>query len=383
MGPRRPDVAVLGLGVMGSAIAWRLAQRGLHVVGVDQHEPAHGRGSSHGGWRLSRTAYPEGDVYVPLVRGAMRGWDELASLGGPALQANTGALWVDRADGETLQAVLESARRHAVDHALLDETELRRLVPGLRFEEGEVGLLDRTGSALRAERCVLSLQQAARAAGAGLRFGQRARWSRQGGDLVVEAGGERLRARHLVIASGPWTPSVAGGLLPWPLRVERVLAHWFDPGAASEDFRPGRFPVTLLFRDSPVAVFPADGDGVKVACHPSGVEMDPEAGTREVDAGEEAGIRRRIATIAPALAQGAWRGRVCMYTSPADRAFHLRRVDRDVVLVAACSGHGFKFAPAIGEGVASLVTGATPEPALAPFVDGESLTAARADRPGS
>ena len=71
------DVTVIGLGVMGSAAVYHLAQRGLRVLGLEQFPPAHDRGSSHGRTRVIRQAYFEHPDYVPLVLRAYELWREL------------------------------------------------------------------------------------------------------------------------------------------------------------------------------------------------------------------------------------------------------------------------------------------------------------------
>ena len=54
------DIAVLGLGAMGSMAAWRAAARGASVIGIEQYGIAHDRGSSHGGSRIFRKTLFEG-----------------------------------------------------------------------------------------------------------------------------------------------------------------------------------------------------------------------------------------------------------------------------------------------------------------------------------
>jgi sarcosine oxidase len=92
--------------------------------------------------------------------------------------------------------------------------------------------------------------------------------------------------------------------------------------------------------------------GVKVGAHHAGAEIDPN-GTGEPDPH----LIDRITT----WARGAYRladpdpvgAETCVYTTTPDESFVLERRGR-VVVGSACSGHGFKFAPAVGTRLADL-----------------------------
>ena len=86
------DVAVIGLGAMGSATLYAAARRGLRVFGVDRYEPGHRRGSSFGESRLIRLAYFEDPSYVPLVREAYQRWRDLEAATGEKVLTITGLI---------------------------------------------------------------------------------------------------------------------------------------------------------------------------------------------------------------------------------------------------------------------------------------------------
>src|ERR1700761_3961119 len=92
------DVIVVGLGGMGSAAAYQLAARGSRVLGLEQHEPAHDRGSSHGGSRIIRQAYFEDPGYVPLLLRAYELWEKLAADSQRDVYRLTGGLFIGPPD---------------------------------------------------------------------------------------------------------------------------------------------------------------------------------------------------------------------------------------------------------------------------------------------
>src|SRR4051812_33227344 len=119
------DVAIIGLGAMGSATALELARRGLEVIGFDRHMPPHTLGSSHGDSRIIREAYFEDPVYVPMVQRAFECWRELERASGRALLQQTGGLMIGEPDGVLVRGALRSARQHGLRHEVLSANEIR------------------------------------------------------------------------------------------------------------------------------------------------------------------------------------------------------------------------------------------------------------------
>src|SRR5438876_4489379 len=115
----RADVAVVGLGAMGSMAAWRLASRGARVIGFDRYDPPHTMGSSHGQPRIIRSAYYEGPGYVPLVREAFELWRALQRASEESLLTMTVALMIGPPDSELVSGSLLSARAWAPDPAVI------------------------------------------------------------------------------------------------------------------------------------------------------------------------------------------------------------------------------------------------------------------------
>ncbi len=349
------DAAVIGLGVMGSAALYRLAKRGLHVVGLDRFHLPHDRGSSHGRTRVIRQAYYEHPDYVPLVLRAYELWRELEADSGTRLLETTGAYMIGTEESRIVRGSLESARRHGLAHRFLSAAELRSAVPALRPPPDQVALHEREAGVLLAEECVQAFLDRARALDAEIRFGVRATI----GDPS---------ANRTIVTTGPWMPELAPFL---PLQVERQVSFWFD-----------RVPGVPLFLwddgDRPFYGLPdLRGDGVKIAFHHGGESADPEGVDREVADRERVEMEQWVAERIPGL--GRSRGsKVCLYTNTPDSHFRIGAMpgDPSVVYASACSGHGFKFAPVVGEILADLAIEGRTRHSL-------ELFAPRADGPGA
>ena len=333
------DVAVIGLGAMGSAAAYHLAKRGLRVVGIDRFSPPHDRGSSHGGSRAIRHAYFEHPDYVPLVRRSVDLWQTLEAETGRELLRKTEMVLIGREDSPIVAGSLASARSHRLPHRSMTTAELRSEYPSLLTRDGDVGVHEENAGVLFPEDCVRAHLDRARELGAELRFG------------VTVPDLETSPAPKIVLTAGPWMGAFLPGL---PLRVERQVTFWFDP--ASD---PGRIPLFLWdYEGRPFYVIPdLRGDGFKVAFHHRGETTDPDRIRREVSSQEVEDVRRRLAETVPALNGPLRRASTCMYVVTPDEHFVIGPVpDRPEVFVAsACSGHGFKFAPVVGEALADLV----------------------------
>jgi len=364
------DVCVAGLGAMGSMAAWELARRGARVVAIDPNPPPHALGSSHGGTRMIREAYFEAPFYVPMVRRAYDRWAELERAGGERLLEMTGGLMVGPPDGALVAGARASAEAHGLPYEILDAAEVRARFPAMLAPEGTVGLLEPRLGMLYPERAVAAALRLAREAGAALRLGEALLgWSAAENGLTVRTTGGALRADALVLALGPW----AGDLLPpglVRLEVARQVQAWFAP-AEPELLALPRF-VPFIWEWAPERYlygFPDQGAGAKMAIHREGDATTVAAVDRTVRPADVAAIREPLRRVLPAADGEVRAASVCLYTNAPDGHFVIDRLPGDprVVLASPCSGHGFKFASALGEAIADLATGREPALDLAPF----------------
>jgi sarcosine oxidase len=358
------DVAVLGLGIMGSATLAALAQRGMRVIGVDRFPPGHDRGSSHGATRVIRLGYFEHPSYVPLVAAAYPLWRELEARSGEPLLTVTGILELGSEGSELIAGTLQSARQHGLTHEVLDAAAVMKRFAPFRLPQDFVGVFQPQGGVLRAEAAVTAFQTVARMAGAVLRLPERVRAVAPDGDgVVVRTERGEIRAECAVVAAGPWLPQLLPDLAV-PLRVTRQVLAWFAPRRAEARLAAPDFPVFLLQDAGGVFYgFPADTLGIKVAKHHHRDEtVDPDRCDRTVSQGDEAVIRAMLETRLPDAGGALCAARTCLYTMAPDGDFILDRLPscRRIIVASPCSGHGFKFAPVIGEILADLATaGAT------------------------
>ena len=212
---------------MGAAVAWQAALRGLTVAAFDAHEPPHALGSTHGHSRIIRELYFEHPQYVPLVQRAYALWAELEAKAGTRLYQACGGLMVGRPGGVLVAGTLRAASEHALPVQTWDASQVRARVSGLAPDDDMVGVFEPRAGVLTPERSVSAMLEQARRAGARLFLSEPVRrWTATGGHVDVYSDGRHVRARHLVLAAGPWLASLLGQLR-LPLTVERVVQHWY------------------------------------------------------------------------------------------------------------------------------------------------------------
>ena len=358
-----------GLGAMGSATVYHLALRGRRVLGVDRWSPGHTFGSSHGDSRIIREAYFEHPMYVPILRRSYDLWRELEARSGEELLHEIGGLMIGPRDGELVTGTLRSAAEFGIAHDVLSAAQVRERYPAFHLRPGEVAVLDRRAGYLDPDRCSAAHLRVAAAAGATLRFDEPLRaWSAGDDEVRVETSGGSYVTDHLVLCVGARTPQlVADARLP--LVVERQLLFWLEPNAADARFDPASFPIYLYEYETASAFswcygFPRLPRGIKAAVmHQGDVVRDPDAVRRTVDDGEVAPLRHALSTLLPDLARAPVReSTTCLFTNTPDLHFVIdaHPDHRRVIVSSACSGHGFKFASAIGEIQADLVMGVPP-----------------------
>jgi sarcosine oxidase len=359
------DVAIIGLGVIGSAALAALARRGCHVVGIDRFAPGHDRGSSHGTTRVIRLGYFEHPSYVPLLRAAYPLWRELEARSGRLLLTITGIVEIGAPTSDLVAGTLHSSRLHGLPHEILDARSLMERLPAFRVPDDFIGVLQPDGGFVQAEPTVAALQELASGSGAELRRMQRvlAVEPHRGGVRVMTECGDVV-AGCAVVAAGPWVKSLLPQLRA-PIRVTRQVMGWFEPAQHLRAcFAPERFPVFLLQNPDGVFYgFPGDAHGVKVAKHHHLDEaVDPDHYDRTVSVADEATIRTVLKAHLPDAEGRLLAAQTCLYTMTPDGDFIIDRLPEcpQVIVAAPCSGHGFKFAPVVGEILADLaVTGST------------------------
>ena len=363
------DVAVVGLGGMGATALAECAGRGARSIGLERFDRGHAMGASSGKSRIVRQAYFEHPDYVPLLRRAYGRWHDLERATGTELLTLCGLLMAGKPESEVVHGSRLAAKRYDVAIEELDAPDLRARYPVLVVCDDEVGIFEPSGGFVRPEAAVAAALDLAEDRGAEALFGADvAGWSAtpDGVEIALEDG-RRIHVARLILTMGPWLGEVFASV-GVPLRIERNVQAWFAPRTGA--YALGRFPVFLLDRQglaAPLYGFPDDGDGVKAAFHGGGMATSPDALDREIDRD------RDIEPLAAALsgwmpgAAGTYvEGKACMYALTPDGHFviDLHPAYPNVVICGGFSGHGFKFAPAVGEIAADLaLRGGTDLPA--------------------
>jgi sarcosine oxidase len=356
----RYDAIVVGLGAMGSAIAFELAKRGQKTLGLDRFQLPHAMGSTHGKSRIIREAYFEDPDYVPLVARAFEKWGEIESLSGRRIFERTGGLMLGPPSGRLVSGALASAKMHRLAHEVLDARQVMERFPGVRAMADMIGVIEPRAGVLEPEAAVTACLELARKYGATVVTNERVvGWDSNDGQVRVTTERGTHEGRKLVIAAGAWTSALVPDL-GVQLLVERQVQHWFRPAAHTNLFGAERLPVVIC-EYAPGRFWyaiPDRGEGLKIAIHHEGAIVDPERVQRTVGDEEVAYVRALLRTYMPAAEGPVIESSVCLYTNTPDERFLIEThpTHPNVEIVSACSGHGFKFASAIGEIVAARVT---------------------------
>lgn len=353
------DAIVIGLGGMGAAALDALARRRCRAIGLDRHDVPNDLGASYGHeTRIYRFSYFEDPRYVPLMRRAYELWLELEQGQPDAIVHPVGCLEIGLPAGKLVLGALAAARLHDLPHDVLSAADLRRRFPAWSLPDDFVALHEAHAGFLRADRGLSALLARALAAGADVRAREPVRrWSSTGSRVSVETERGVYEAQHLVIAAGAWTgellPELAHAFVP-----ERQVVAWFAP-LSQKLFEAGQFAAFGL--DAPEGLFygfPAHGrPGFKFARYNHRQEQGEAAFRRSVDEQDLALLARAVERYLPQGAGPVLSAMTCLFTNSPDGHFVLDRLaGRDHVIVAGgCSGHAFKFMPAIGECIADLV----------------------------
>jgi sarcosine oxidase len=365
----RCDVVVVGLGAMGAATLYQLAKAGAKAIGIDRYAPPHDQGSSHGDTRITRLAVGEGAEYVPLVRRSQQIWRELEARDGDALFEQCGVLVMTSSGTRTSHhgaadftaRTIELARTYGIAHEVLTAEQLRGRFPQFApLRDDAIAYYEPEGGFVRPERCIAAQLKAARELGAAVIAGATVSAVESAGNVVrVRAGDRTVVADEVVVCAGMWSAEVLGEPFKSLLRVCRQQLFWFKLE------EPVIFPEvspSFILSHSPLETDwcygfpPIPGEGsVKIAAEQYTAQSLPNSLDRTVsDADVAAMFRTHVAGKIAGVTAERVKASVCTYTVTPDYGFIIddHPALKNVTVVSACSGHGFKHSAAIGEAVA-------------------------------
>ena len=355
----RYDTIVVGVGGMGSATAYHLAERGLDVLGLERYDIPHTQGSSHGITRIIRRAYYEHPAYVPLIERAYDLWDDLAAETDRDVIHRTGSIDAGPADNEVFAGSKRSCEEHDIPHEVLTGAEVNERFPGYELPEDYRAVYQADGGFVVPEQAIIGHTVAAQANGAEIHAREQVEdWAE------TNDGGVRVRtdrgvyvADSLVLAAGAWNYKLADALDGLAVPERQVLA-WFQPETPSL-FEPEQLPVWNIetaegrFYGLPIYDVP----GFKLGkYHHLDESVDPDHYDTDPGPADEVLLRDFTEKYFPEAAGPTMRLATCMFTNSPDEHFILDTLPDhpQVVVGAGFSGHGFKFATVIGEILADL-----------------------------
>lgn len=380
------DVVVIGLGAMGASTLYQLAKRGERVIGVDRFSPPHAKGSSHGGTRVTREAVGEGPAYVPLAMRSHQIVAEFEKAWGKTFLVKSGTLIIGSPmNGSTplhgaddfLASSIEMAERFGVDHEVLNADQLRARYPQFRtIKDTDRGYLEPNAGYMLPEALIEAQIAHARSAGAEVRTDTVVESIEQTGDTVtVRTSAGTIRAKRAIVAAGAWTRNLLGAPFDKILTVTRQTIHWYDTDDFAP-FGPDRMPVFIWFVTDKLedyfTGFPVTdpSEGVKMVASRDTPDIDhetigPKAERSESDEFYAKHVGPNMIGTRPAVVNNA----TCFYTNTPDNGFIIDnhpRMDK-VLVISACSGHGFKHSLGIGEAVAQVIHDGKSDIDLTPF----------------
>ena len=347
---------------MGSAALYYLARRGQTVLGLEQFDIPHEKGSHAGQTRIIRKAYFEHPDYVPLLERAYNNWQNFESQTGSQFYHKTGIVYFGERGNENIAGVRRAAELYNIPVQNVDHVQNKEKFPAFEVPSHFDIIWEPDAGFVTPEHTIRAYVRSAEGSGAVVRRNTPLLdWKHEAGGVRVVTGEGEFTADKIVFTAGAWT----GRLVPnlgINLRVTRQLLAWVQPRDPAT-FAMGNFPCWFV-EDPGLGTFYGfpilrDGDGpigLKLAHHHPGIPCDPGEIHREIP-GEEKKLITFLRNYLPSAGVRIIHTKHCLYTYSPDTHFILDLLagfDKRVVIACGFSGHGFKFVPVIGEALADL-----------------------------
>lgn len=367
------DTIIVGAGSMGLAAGYYLAKEGQSVLLLDAFEPPHDKGAHHGETRLIRFAYGEGLKYVPFALRAKALWEELEQQASREIFKRVGVLNFAPAGDPYMKNVLASAQQFDLPLEVLTAEQARAKWPGVHFPGNMDIYFEPTSGVLMIENILHTYYGLAVKLGATIQGNDRVTAIKpSANDVQVQTEkGEVYVAKSCIITVGAWAKSLLAETgVTLPLNPIRKTFAWYeaDDQLYGENYFPG---FAYINGTEGYYGFPSiDGAGLKVGRHDLGVPINPD--DTPIPFGEvthdKEDLDHFLQTFMPQVGPLKF-GKTCMYDMTPDEDFIIDTHPQfsNITFATGFSGHGFKFASAVGEALKDLVTTGETKVDLAPF----------------
>jgi glycine/D-amino acid oxidase-like deaminating enzyme len=373
-------VVVVGAGVFGAWTAHHLLNVGHRVTLIDAFGPGNALASSGGESRLIRAAYGRDSIYSRMARDSLPEWKALSAVAGLPIFHATGVLFFFATEEPYFIDTVAAHRELGLASEVLSAAEMAKRFPMIDFTGIAIGILEPLFGALMARRAVQTLVDRFVRSGGEYRIGSilppKSAGTRLGS--VASANGERIEGDRFVFALGPWLPKLFPQILGGLIVPTRQEIFFFAPPAGDPRFRPGPMPCWVDFNHGDMFYgFPdIESRGVKFAHDVHGPIVDPDTQSRQPTQEALAEVASYCDRRFPLL-KGAplTEARVCQYenSSNGDFLIDMHPELKNVLLLGAGSGHGFKHGPEVGRYAAARLFGqAKEEPRFSLATKGES-----------
>ncbi|KAJ5205506.1 FAD dependent oxidoreductase [Penicillium cf. griseofulvum] len=345
------DVAIVGLGVLGSAAAYQAALKGAKTIAFEQFELGHVREASHDTSRIVRTSNSANE-YVALAKSAYRDWAELERMTCQDLLSITGGVLFMPKDGSLpVESFTTSLKANSVPYELLSSKEVTKRWPQFDIPDTVATVYTPDTGITHAFHSVATMQSLASQKGAVLKANTRVervtpKYS-SGGGVVIQTSSGQFHASKVILTTDTWTNKLLAPL-----------------GVHASVFEATRFPTWIWLGQKCFYGFPCYGEPtIKAARDTSLNFMTPEEWTFVPSAQLQNELIAFLSNFIPEKELHPLRTVTCQYTITPDRQFIISPLtSHPDIIVGLGAAHAFKFAPAFGRVLAELaIDGETKE----------------------
>ncbi|WON78341.1 N-methyl-L-tryptophan oxidase [Serratia sp. UGAL515B_01] len=362
------DLIIVGCGSVGAAAGYYATTAGLKVLMIDRAMPPHKSGSHHGSTRIIRHASGEGEKYTPLILRAQALWNGLQQQVDEKLFHPCGVITMGPKDTKFVRNAQHSAKNYNLNIQLLSAEQIKKRWDEFTVPEDYIGVFEPDAGILHPELAIANYIRLTKEAGCSQLFNcpvKAIKYATDGIEVTTAEG--QFKGRKAVITVGSWVKNLLPEL---PISPIRKVFSWYQAD--------GRYSVSNNFPAFTIEAqdgcryygFPADGEGLKVGKHDGGQPIEtPQQckpyGTIATDGSEVFSfLRQFLSGVGVCL-----RGEVCSYAMSPDEDFIIDTLPDcpQLLVITGLSGHGFKFASALGEIAALFAQNKTSPTDITPF----------------